>query len=87
MDHIDVIRKKIARLRLEIAGIQELNDRYRFRRKYDTEAETAHVQRHQRLEAIQYELNQLSNLNRKAVSIEQMRENLNVRLHYTKRAS
>ena len=76
MDHIEVIREKIARLRSEIASIQALNDRYRFGTQHGSEAETAHIQRHQRLEAIQYELTQLSKLNRKAVSIEQMRENL-----------
>jgi hypothetical protein len=87
MDHIEALREKIARLRLEIADIHELNDRDRFRARHAPEVETARVQRQQRLAQIQEELIQLSKLNRKAVSTEQMRENLSLRLRTEKRAS
>ena len=85
MDHVEVLREKIARLRSEIADIQALNDRYRFGGQRGAEAEIAHVQRQERLGEIQEELIQLSNLSRKALSIEQMRENHRSRLHPEKR--
>ena len=87
MDHTEVLREKIARLRSEIADIQALNDRYRFGGQHGAEAEVAHVQRHERLQEIQEELVQLANLSRKALSIEQMRENHRGRLHLVKRVS
>jgi hypothetical protein len=85
MDHIAVLREKIARLRSEIADIQALNDRYRFGLQHGAEAEIAHLQRQERLEEIQEELIQLSNLSHKALSIAQMRENHHSRLHPIKR--
>ena len=85
MDHIAVLRENIARLRLEIADIQALNDRYRFGVRHGAEAEIAHVQRQERLQDIQEELVQLSNLSHKALSIAQMRENHRSRLHPLKR--
>lgn len=87
MDHIEVLREKVARLRSEIADIQALNDRYRFGGQHGAEAEIAHVQRQERLREIQEELIQLSNLSRKALSIEQMRENHRARLHLANRVS
>jgi hypothetical protein len=85
MDQIAVLREKIARLRSEIADIQALNDRYRFGVQHGAEAEIAHVQRQERLQDIQEELVQLSNLSHKALSIAQMRENHHSRLHPIKR--
>ena len=85
MDHIAVLRENIARLRSEIAGIQALNDRYRFRVQHGAEAEIAHVQRQELLQEIQEELIQLSNLSHKALSIAQMRENHRSRLCPIKR--
>ena len=85
MDQIAVLREKIARLRSEIADIQALNDRYRFGGQHGAEAEIAHLQRQARLQEIQEELIQLSNLTHKALSIEQMRENHRSRLHPEKR--
>ena len=87
MDHIEVLREKIARLRSEIADIQALNDRHRFGVQHGAEAEIAHVQRQERLQEIQEELIQLANLSHKALSIEQMRENHRSRLHLVKRVS
>jgi hypothetical protein len=87
MDHIAVLREKIAHLRSEIAEIQEQNDRYRFGAQRGAEAEIAHVQRQERLQEIQEELIQLSNLSHKALSIAQMRENHRSRLHPVKRVS
>jgi len=87
MDHIGALREKIARLRSEIADVQALNDTYRFGGKHGAEADNAHVQRRERLREIQEELIQLSNLSRKTLSIEQMRENQRARLHLVKRVS
>jgi len=87
MDHIEVLREKIARLRSEIGDIQVLNDQHRFGGQKGPEAQTAHVQRQARLEEIQEELIRLSNLSHKALSIEQMRENHYSRLHPVKRVS
>jgi len=44
MDHVEVLREKIGRLRVEIAQIQELNKQYRLRDWNDTEAQLAHSQ-------------------------------------------
>ena len=87
MDHIAALREKIAHLRSEIADIQALNDRYRFGGQHGAEAEIAHVRRQERLQEIQEELIQLSNLSHKALSIAQMRENHRSRLHSVKRVS
>jgi hypothetical protein len=87
MDHLEVLREKIARLRAEIAHIQELNEQHRLGHRNGTEAQVAHGQRHERLEAIQQELAQLSALGRKVVSVEQMREKHRSRLHLVKQAS
>jgi len=86
MDHLEVLREKIARLRSEIANIQDLNEQYRFRGQKGGEADTAHSHRQERLQEIQEELVQLSKLGHKALSIEQMREKHRSRLHLTKNA-
>ena len=87
MDHLDVLREKIGRLRAEIAQIQQLNERYRLRDGNVTEAQVAHGQRHERLEAIQQELTQLANLGRRVHSVEHIKEQHRFRLHPVKRAS
>jgi hypothetical protein len=87
MDHIEVLREQIARLRSEIADIQALNEQYRFGRQHGAEAQIVHGQRLERLQEIQEELVKLSNLSRKTLSIEQMREKHRFRLHLIKRAS
>ena len=87
MDHLEVLREKIARLRSEIADIQELNERYRFRIQKEAKADIAHSHRQERLEKIQEELVQLSQLGHKTISIEQMREKHRSRLHLVKNAS
>jgi hypothetical protein len=80
MDHLEVLREKIGRLREEIAHIQELNDLYRLRRMNESDAHVAHCQRLERLQAIQQELARLSNLGRKVQSIEKTNEKHRSRL-------
>jgi hypothetical protein len=87
MDHLEVLREKVARLRAEIAHIQELNQQYRLRDGNVTEAQVAHGQRLERLQAIQQELAQLSALGRKVLSVEERREQHRSRLHLVKEAS
>jgi hypothetical protein len=87
MDHLDVLREKIGRLRAEIARIQELNELYRLRKGNETEAQVAHGQRLERLQEIQQELVQLSNLGNKVLSMEQRKEEHRSRLHLVKQAS
>ena len=87
MDHLEVLREKIARLRLEIDSIQELNEQYRFRGPKGAEANIAHSERQERLREIQEELVQLSQLGHKTLSIEQTREKHRSRLHLVKNAS
>jgi len=84
MDHLAVLREKIGRLRGEIAHLQELNDQYRCtgnRDRNETEAQVAHGQRHERLQAIQKELAKLAGLGRRVLSIEQRKEEHRSRLH------
>ncbi len=87
MDQIEVLREKIARLRVEIAEIQTSNEQYRLRAVNGTDAQVAHGQRSERLQAIQQELTQLANLGRKVQSIEEMKENNRTRLHLVKKVS
>jgi hypothetical protein len=87
MDHLDVLRGKIARLREEIAHIQKLNQGYRLRHENGTEAQVAHGQGQERLQAIQRELIQLSDLGRKVLSVEEMKAKHRSRLHLVKWAS
>ena len=71
MDHLAVLREKIARLRVEIADLQELNDQYRRETRHEPAAQIAHSQRHERLEAIRQELAQLADLGRRVLSMEE----------------
>jgi len=85
MDHVEVLREKIARLRAEITHIQELNQEYRLREWNGTEAQVAHGQRHERLQAIQQELIQVSDLGRRIHSVDKMREQKNrAQMHLVK---
>jgi hypothetical protein len=86
MDHLGVLREKIGRLRVEIAQIQELNEQYRLQGRNNTEAQVAHGQRHERLQAIQQELAQLADLGRKIHSVEEMKEKHRSRMHLVKQA-
>jgi hypothetical protein len=72
MDHLAVLREKIGRLRAEIAQLQELNDRYWLRRGNGPQAQVAHGQRQERLEAIERELAQIAGLGLR--SVEQMKD-------------
>ena len=87
MDHLEVLREKISRIRSEIAQLQELNEQYRREGRHDTHAQIAHGQRQERLEAIQQELVQLADLGGRVLSVEQRREQHRSRLHLTKKAS
>ena len=87
MDQIGVLREKIGRLRTEIAHIHELNKQYRLRDENGPEAQVAHGQRQERLQAIQQELAQLAGLGRKVVSVEEIKEKHRSRLHLVKKAS
>jgi hypothetical protein len=87
MDHIEVLRTKIVRLRTEIAEIQALNKQYRLRDWNGAEAQVAHGQRQERLQAIQQELAQLASLGRKVQSVEEMKERHRSRLYLVKKAS
>lgn len=87
MDHLEVLRDKISRLRIEIAQIQELNQQYRSRGGNLADAQVAHGQRHERLQQIQQELNQLAQLGNKVLSVEERMEKHRSRLHLVKQAS
>ena len=87
MDHVEVLRDKIARLRAEIVRIQELNRVYRLREWSEPDAQIAHGERHERLQAIQQELAQLADLGRRVRSVEEMKEKHRSRLHLVKKAS
>jgi uncharacterized protein YecA (UPF0149 family) len=86
MDHLALLREKIARLRAEIADLQELNEQYR-REQHDTQAQIAHGQRLERLQAIQKELAQLADLGRRVITAEQRKAEHRSRLHAGKNAS
>ncbi len=73
MDHLGVLRDKIGRLRMEIAEIQSLNQQFRQDGGKGADAQIAHGQRNERLQAIQHELVKLADLGRRVVSTEQMK--------------
>lgn len=87
MDHLNALREKIARFRDEIADIQKLNEQFRLRDQTDREAQVAHGQRQERLQAIQQELAQLAGLGHKVLLVEEMKEKHRFRLQLVKRAS
>ena len=84
MDHLLALREKIGHLREEIADIQKLNEQFRRESLNGAEAQVAHAQRNERLQAIQHELVRLADLGRKVVSTEQMKEKHRSRLHPVK---
>ena len=81
MDHLRVLRDKVGRFREEIANIQELNEQFRRGGRSGTDAQVAHGQRNERLQAIQHELVQLTDLGRRMDSTEQVKEEHRSRLH------
>jgi prefoldin subunit 5 len=87
MGHLEVLREKIGRLRLEIAEIQEANEQYRPEGRNETDAQVAHGKRLERLQQIQQELAQLAALGRKVRSVEEMKEKHRTRLHLVKKVS
>ena len=89
MDHLLALREKVSQLREEIADIQKVNEQFRLDGSHGTDAQVAHGQRSERLQAIQQELVRLANLSRKVISAEEMREKHRARLHLVnqKRAS
>jgi len=89
MDHLLALRDKVGRLREEIADIQQLNEQFRRNGWNGPEAQAAHGQRNERLQAIQQELVRLAQLSRKVISAEEMREKHRTQLHLVrqKRAS
>lgn len=90
MDHLEVLREKIVRLRAEIAHLQELNVEYRRagrQGRNEIQAHVAHGQRHERLEAIQQELAQLAGLSGRVLSVEQRKAEHREWLHVAKKAS
>ena len=87
MGHLEVLREKIGRLRAEIAQIKELNRVYRLQGANGTEAQVAHGQRHERLQAIQQELAQLATLGSRVRSVAETKERHRSRLRPVKQAS
>lgn len=87
MDHLEVLREKISRLRSEIAQLQEMNEQYRREGRHDTQAHVTHGQRQERLLGIQQELTQLADLGRRVVSVEQRKEEHRSRMHLAKTGS
>jgi hypothetical protein len=61
-----------------------LNEGFRLGGRNRPEAQSAHDQRHERLQAIQQELGQLADLGRRVRSTEQMKEMHRSRLHLVK---
>ena len=90
MDHLEVLREKIGSLRAEIARLQELNAEYRragSQGRNEVQAQIAHGQRHERLQAIQQELAQLAALGGQVRSVEQMKEQHRSSPYLAKKAS
>ena len=86
-DHLVDIPKKIGRLRVEIAEIQELNKQYRLQGGNGVEAQVAYGHRQERLQALQEELTQIAALGRKVHLMKEIKENHRSRLHLVKQAS
>ena len=70
MDHLEVLRDKIGRLRLEIADVQELNQQFRRDGGNGADLRVAHTRSSERLHTIQHQLVQLADLGRRVVSME-----------------
>ncbi len=87
MDHIDVLRQKIAALRAEIAQIRQLNEEYGTQNRNGADDRSSFEDRNERLQAIQQELVRLAGLGRKIESIEEMKERHRTRLYGAKKVS
>ena len=87
MNHLEVLREKVERLRAEIAQIHELNKQHRLQGRNSPGAQLAHGQRQERLQAIQQELAQLATLGSRVRSVEEMKERHRSRLFLVKQAS
>ena len=87
MEHLEVLREKIATLRSEIAQLQELNERYRRKQVQDAQAHFAHGQRQERLLEIQLELVKLARLGGRVRSVAQMKEQHRSRPYLINKAS
>jgi hypothetical protein len=87
MDHLEVLREKVARLRSEIAEIRASSEQFRLQANRGGDEETADRRRQERLLEIQQELSQLAGLGRKVLSVEEMKEKHRARLHPDKPAS
>jgi hypothetical protein len=87
MDHLTVLRERIASLRAEIAYLQELNDLYRREGRHERPPQVSHGQRKERLRAIQQELAQLADLSRRVLSVEQRKAEHRSRVHLGEKAS
>ena len=86
MDHLEVLREKVNRLREEIAEIQHFNNRTQLYGKNDPKAQLAHIKRQERLQAIQRELVQIAALGPKIRLIEEMKAKHRFRLHLKRAA-
>ena len=84
MDHLAVFRDKVGRLRVEITDIQVLNQQFRRDGGNGTGSQLAHGKRSERLQAIQHELVQITDLGRRVVLTEQVKERHRSRLRPVK---
>ena len=87
MDHLEVLREKVATLRAEIVLLEKLNERYRRQRQPDAQSHFAHGKRQQRLFEIQQELTQIAGLGGRLHSVEQVKEQLRFPSSAVKKAS
>jgi len=87
MDYVEILRDKIRRLRVEIAEIRESNEQYRLQGEKAADAEIAYHKRHERLQAIQQELDQIADFGRKVPSVEATKKKQPSLLHLIKKAS
>jgi len=87
MDHLEVLREKVATLRAEIVQLQELNEQYRRQPRPDAQAHSARGQRQDRLQEIQQELTQIARLGGRLRSVEQMKEQHRYRPYVVKKVS
>jgi hypothetical protein len=85
MDYLAFFRAKIGRLRAEIADIQEMNQQFRRDGRHGAVVQFAHGQRSERLQAIQRELEQLTDLGQRFVSTEQIKKPHRSPTHLVKR--
>jgi hypothetical protein len=74
MDYLGVLRDKIRHFREEIADIRQLNSRLRRSSRNGADVPVAHLQRGERLQAIQHELGKLARLGSRVVLTEPMKE-------------